>query len=380
MVQTPIIPVVEQWIKKNPGTISLGQGMVHYGPPPLALERMNQALQDPKIHQYGPGAGTAELLDLVGQKLKKENQIILSCESQIVVTAGANMAFMYALLAITNPGDEIILQSPYYFNHEMAITMASCKTVLIPTDSQYQLQTEKIREAITDRTRAVVTVSPNNPTGAVYPEESLREVNQICQDANIYHISDEVYEYFNYDGAVHFSPGSLEGAGESTISLFSLSKAYGFAGWRIGYMTAPQHLLGAIRKIQDTILICPTLVSQYAAIGALEVGAGYCKEHLKSLAEVRDLVFEALGLLGERVRIPKTQGAFYAFIKVENVKDPVELARQLIENFQVAAVPGSAFGLEKGAYLRVSYGALKRDTVAEGIGRLVKGLRQLTDI
>ncbi len=374
-VQTPIIPVVGTWIQENPGTISLGQGIVHYGPPSQAIERMNQALQTPDIHQYKAVIGVGELLDLLAEKLKVENQILLAPQSQIVVTAGANMAFMNALLAITNPGDEIILQTPYYFNHEMAITLASCKPVLVPTDAQYQLQPDKIRDAITERTRAIVTVSPNNPTGAVYSEDALRAVNQICKTAQIYHISDEAYEYFTYDETPHFSAGSLQGAGEYTISLYSLSKAYGFASWRIGYMATPRHLLEAIRKIQDTILICPTVVSQYAAVGALEVGAGYCLEYLKPLAEVRDLVFDELSKLGDRVQIPKTQGAFYVFIKVENVEDSVELAHRLVQEYQVAVVPGTAFGLEEGCYLRVAYGALERNTVAEGIGRLVKGLR-----
>ena len=123
-----------------------------------------------------------------------------------------------------------------------------------PTDDLYQLQPALISEAITPRTRAVVTISPNNPTGAGYPEADLREVNELCRARRIYHISDETYEYFTYGGARHFSPGSL--GGEHTISLFSLSKAYGFASWRIGYMTIAESLFESIKKIQDTILIC----------------------------------------------------------------------------------------------------------------------------
>src|SRR5262249_18275058 len=156
---------------------------------------------------------------------------------------------------------ELVLQVPYYFNHEMAITMASCQPVLVPADSNYQLQPKLIRAAITKRTKAVVTVSPNNPTGAVYPEDALREVNQLCRDHGIYHIHDEAYEYFTYNGARHFSPGSIPGAEAYTISLYSLSKAYGFASWRIGYMVAPNHLIEAINKIQDTILICAPVIS-----------------------------------------------------------------------------------------------------------------------
>ena len=129
-----------------------------------------------------------------------------------MVTAGANMAFMHAVLAITEPGDEVILPVPFYFNHEMAIEMAACKAVRVPTDSQYQLRLDAIREAITPRTRAIVTISPNNPSGAVFTEASLREVNALCRERGLYHIADEVYEYFTYGSARHVSPGSFPGA------------------------------------------------------------------------------------------------------------------------------------------------------------------------
>ena len=130
--------------------------------------------------------------------------------------------------------------SPYYFNHEMAVTMAGCRPVLVATDDDFQLDLDAVAAAITANTRAVVTISPNNPSGAVYPEADLRELNRLCAERGVYHIHDEAYEYFLYDGAEHFSPGSLPDAGDHTISLFSLSKAYGFASWRIGYLPPPR--------------------------------------------------------------------------------------------------------------------------------------------
>ncbi len=145
------------------------------------------------------------------------------------------MGFLNAILAITSPGDEIILQTPYYFNHEMAVAIAGCRAIPVPTDSNYQLRLDAIRQAITGRTRAIVTVSPNNPTGVVYSEADLRQINALCASSGIYHITDEAYEYFTYDGAEHFSPGSIPDSAESTLSLYTLSKAYGFASWRIGY-------------------------------------------------------------------------------------------------------------------------------------------------
>ncbi len=376
-VQTPIIPVIGDWIRQVPGTISLGQGMVHYGPPVQALQHMQRALQDTEIHKYKAVDGVDTLRSVVSEKLQRENRIAITPQNQVIVTAGGNMGFINAILAITNPGDEIILQTPYYFNHEMAITIANCTPVLVPTDDQYQLQPDQIRAAITAKTRAVVTVSPNNPSGAVYSREALTAVNEMCRASRIYHISDEAYEYFTYEGVEHFSAGSLEDAEEYTISLYSLSKAYGFAGWRIGYMVTPRHLASAMRKIQDTILICPPVPCQYAAIGALQAGADFCAPHLRSLAEVRSLVLKKLIPLEGQIRIPKTRGAFYFLINVQGSHDSLELAHRLIQEFRVAVIPGTAFGLQNGCYLRVAYGALEKETVAEGIGRLVRGLQSI---
>ena len=195
-VQSPLIPIIGELIRSNPGTISLGQGVVYYDPPPEAIALLPEFLAHPENHKYKPVQGVAPLLSAIEAKLKADNGIEINGQNCIVVTAGSNMGFMNAVLAITDAGDEIIIQTPYYFNHEMAIAIASCRPVLVATDTNYQLRPKAIAQAITERTRAVVTISPNNPTGAVYSEEALWEVNQICRDRGIYHISDEAYEYF----------------------------------------------------------------------------------------------------------------------------------------------------------------------------------------
>ncbi|RAQ38764.1 aspartate aminotransferase, partial [Arthrospira sp. O9.13F] len=208
-VQSPIIPIIGKLINNHPGTISLGQGVVYYGPPPVAFDHISEFLASPENHKYKPVIGITPLLEIIADKLQTENHINLSDRQKIVVTAGSNMGFMNAILAITSPGDEIIIQSPYYFNHEMAIMMASCQPVVIQTDDNYQLRIDAIQAAITDKTRAIVTISPNNPTGAVYSPEALQEINQICSDRHLYHISDEAYEYFTYNKIKHTSPATF---------------------------------------------------------------------------------------------------------------------------------------------------------------------------
>jgi aspartate/methionine/tyrosine aminotransferase len=220
-------------------------------------------------------------------------------------------------------------------------------------------------------------VSPNNPTGAVFPEAALRDVNDLCARHGLFHISDEVYEYFTYGSAKHVSPGAFDGAHAHTISMFSLSKAYGFAGWRIGYMVYPERLHEAIAKIQDTVLVCPPVLSQIAAVAAMEAGPTYCRQHLQSFAEVRDIVLSELRALEPLCTVPPAEGAFYCFLRVNAEADPLPIAERLIREHRVAVVPGHAFGMSSGCYFRVAYGALQKATVAEGVGRLVAGLRAL---
>jgi aspartate/methionine/tyrosine aminotransferase len=376
-VQTPIIPVVGELIRQHPGTISLGQGVVYYGPPPEALEYVEMFFESPENHKYKLVQGIPELRRAIATKLAAENGIRIDDPRRLIVTAGGNMAFVNALLAVADPGDEVILQVPYYFNHEMAVTFASCRCVCVATDEDYQLRADAIRKAMTDRTRAVVTISPNNPTGAVYDEAALREVNALCGDRGIYHIHDEAYEYFTYDGRARFSPGSIEGAAKHTICLYSLSKAYGFASWRIGWMVLPVHLYDAVRKIQDTVLICPPVVSQWAAVGAMKVGRSYCLGKRQAIEEVRRLMLEALGGLDDIATVPPAGGAFYFLLRVYTDLPSMELAERLVREHGVAVIPGETFGVTDHCALRVAYGALAKDTAAEGIGRLVRGLKAI---
>jgi aspartate/methionine/tyrosine aminotransferase len=376
-VQTPIIPVVADLIRRHPGTISLGQGVVYYGPPPQAEAKIAEFFRTPEIHKYKPVHGIPELVSAFTEKLATENSINVGDKRALFVTAGSNLAFAATILAITDPGDEVILQAPYYFNHEMAITMANARPVLASTRVDYQLDLDAIRAAITPKTKAIVTISPNNPTGAVYPASDLRAVNALCAERGLYHIHDEAYEYFVYDGAEHFSPASMKVTEEHTISLFSLSKAYGFASWRVGFALAPAGLRESINKILDTLQICAPVISQFAAIGCLEAGALYCRKKLEETERVRKLVKEALSQFGNALVVPGARGAFYYLIRPQSKMKPMQIVEQLISNHRVAVVPGTAFGMEDRCALRVSYGSLTAETAREGLQRLTTGLSEI---
>jgi aspartate/methionine/tyrosine aminotransferase len=376
-IQTPIIPTITQLARENPGTISLGQGVAYYGPPKQAYDEILKQLSSPKLNAYGPVEGIPELTQALAKKLHTRNNISVNLHNKVFVTAGSNMAFSSLMLAITDPGDEIILLTPYYFNHEMAIRMVNATPVLVPTLDNYHPDIEHIKSAITDKTRAIVTVSPNNPTGAVYTQEELTTINQLCAERGIYHISDEAYEDFLHEDRQHFSPASLNNSEKHTISLYSLSKAYGFAGWRVGYMLIPSHLFTSLRKVQDTVLISPTIISQYAALGAHSAPYSYIENNLKEIKQSRQVCLAAINNTDLLARPATAEGAFYLFLKLNTDKDDLTLAKQLIAQYGVATIPGSAFEASNGSYLRISYGALTSNNVEDGINKLTLGLREL---
>jgi len=256
----------------------------------------------------------------------------------------------------------------------MAIRIAGCVPVIVPTDEKYRPIIAKIHAAITPRTRAVVTISPNNPTGAVYSPECLAEINRLCRRKGIYHIHDEAYESFTY-GMPHMSPATNIKSVRHTISLYTFSKAFGMAGWRVGYLLIPAALEASIKKIQDTNLICPPILNQIAATAALSAGRDWYAHRIAEIERVRHVVIEQLQSLGDRIDCPTPQGAFYALARYRSSIDEMQLIERLIAEFGVAVMPGSTFGAP--GSLRIAYGALDAKSVAEGMGRLVRGLKTL---
>ncbi len=380
-VDAPIIPAIAELVRSNAGTISLGQGVVNYGPPEGAIQALPSLMGDTQLHKYQSVLGHSGLLEALTQKLSAENNIQPNAESLVMVTAGSNMAFLNCVMAVGDPDDEFILPMPFYFNQEMAIRMCGCVPVTVPVNEDWSLDVEALAAAITPRTRAIVTVSPNNPTGAVYSEAALTAVNKLCAEKGIYHFSDEAYEYFTYGGARHFTPASLPGAARHTFSFYSMSKNYGMASWRIGYVVFPADLFDAMNKVQDTNLICAPVPSQLLALQVLTYGRAWVAPKVEALAAVRENVYAALSQLGDLVQFPKTQGAFYVLMKMPGLKgeqDPLAFNRAMAQKHKVVSIPGFAFGLtntQEANYQRLSYGALQAASVSEGVERYVAAVK-----
>ena len=373
-VDLPVIPYVNELIARNEGTISLGQGTVFYPPPAAAIHASMETMKATAEHKYGGVAGLPALHHQLRKKLADKNNIVLAQDQCVYITAGSNMAFNTLVMAISSPGDEIILINPCYFNHKMSVAMNACRAVVVASDRDYQPDLEAIQRAINKKTRAVVTISPNNPSGRVYSQEMLVAINQLCARYGLYHISDEAYEDFVYDGHRHFSPGSLAAAGEHTLSLFSFSKSYGMASWRVGYMLIPNKLKLAVDKIQDTMLICAPVASQHLAAQCL-LYPDYPQQHIEHIKKNRALFLTELSQLDFIEPALVSDGAFYMYIGIKQKIDDYRLVTQLIRHHKVAVMPGSAFN-SVNTRMRVSFAALSHAEASLGVQRLVEGLTQ----
>ena len=397
-VLQPVIPEVGALVRHTPGTLSLAQGMVGWGPPSLVLEALQSAIAsqlrgaaaapDPTRDGYGPVRGDQDLLAALASSLQQHHGVDLD-GADLWVTAGRNMAFnaIAQVLCDGPPAEpsEVILPVPWYFNHVMAVQLAGGRPVAV--DAGLVPDPQRLAAAITPRTRAIVTVSPNNPSGVVMPRAVLEAINRLCARHGLLHISDEAYGQFVYGTEPHWSAGSLSGAAAHTVTLQSLSKAYGMAGWRVGFMAAPASLTAALAKVQDTVLICPPRLMQRAAVAALAAGPAWCKPRIAALAARRQQLLDGLASAtadGLPLRLlAEPDGAFYGLVALEAAAagslTGEQLMRRLVLEHRVAVVCGESFGLAAGLgpTLRLSYGLLDADALQEALRRLFEGIRAL---
>lgn len=355
--------------------VSLGQGVPFFGPPEATMDAAAAALREPNGYRYSNDAGRPVLRQALARKLRQDNDIAVDWRHNIIATTGANQAFVNGVLAITDVGDSVVIVTPHYFNHVMAVHMAGCRPIFVEAGEGYVPDVDDVAAALQDDTRAVVTVSPNNPTGAVYPPATLRAINELCADHGLYHISDEPYEYFVYGDTRHVSPASFDAALEHTISLFSFSKSYGMSGYRMGAMVVPADMYEAVIKVQDTVIICPPGPSQAAAIAALEIGGAYPRQFLPALEDAREVFIDGMDALGG-VSMPVTNGAFYFLLQLDTHKAAWDIALRLIEDFGVVTIPGEAFAAAQPS-LRIAYGNITEREAREGMRRLADGLQSL---
>ncbi|MGB9300821.1 MAG: pyridoxal phosphate-dependent aminotransferase, partial [Anaerolineae bacterium] len=305
--------------------------------------------------------------------LAERNGLAADPETEMVITAGGNQAFFLALLTLLEPGDKVLLPSPFYFNHEMSLRVVGAVPMEVPLreETGFQLTFDDLEPYFKMQPRAVVVVSPNNPTGTVYHPEELEHIASAAAARGMAVIFDETYQAFLYDGAQHLSPGSIPEARSHVITVGSFSKTFSLAGWRLGYLIAEPDFVKQAIKVQDAMLVCAPVISQRAALGALKTPLEELTRRRAVLSERRQLIAQRLSEIS-RLQWHPTDGAYYAFVRVEDCLDSIALSWDLLECAHLAVVPGSIFGRNGEGFLRLSYGSVEGSDLDEACHRLAK--------
>jgi len=365
------IRVIMDMAVRVPGCIRLVAGEPNFPTPPHIVEAANQAAREGHT-KYTDNSGIIELRQCVAERISQRAGRPVG-DDQVIVTPGAVAALFTTLMAIVDPGDEVIVVSPAWPNYVMQIQLVGARPVTVITTEAtgYVPTVGQLEAAVSDRTKAIIINSPSNPTGAVFSEEGLDEILCFARAADIYVISDEVYEEVVYE-LPHVSATSHDPDGR-VVGIFSLSKSYAMTGWRVGYAVAPEHIAPHIRKCQEPTVSCVNAPAQYAALAALTGPQDAVVEMRNAYRDRRDNVHEILASAG--VPALKPGGAFYMWVDIGGAgKSDIAFSTSLIENRQVAVVPGSTFGPANTERVRISL-ATAPDELYEGVHRLVEEIK-----
>jgi len=354
--------------------ISLGIGEPDFVTPERILQAGIDSLRRGET-QYTSNSGIAQLRASLSAHLSKLYGVSYDAESELLITVGVSEALYLALTAVLDPGDEVIVPQPCFVAYTPEVTFAGGVPVTIGTlvENNFQVTAAEIEAAITPRTKALLIGYPNNPTGAVMSREELVEIAALAEHHDLLVISDEIYDRLVY-GVRHVCFASLPGMRERTITLGGFSKDYAMTGWRIGYAGGPAEMIAAMRKVhQYTIMSAPT-TAQVAAIEALATGDEYVQQMVGEYDRRRQLIVGGLNTLGLDCFEPR--GAFYAFPSIaRSGMDDNEFAERLLQEEEVAAVPGSAFGSSGSGFVRMSY-ATAYEKIEEALNRLERFMRR----
>jgi len=353
--------------------ISLGQAIPGFGPPEVALDAARRALGDPTTHRYSADAGLVTLREALCENLTSHRRIDVRPDD-VVVTAGGNQAFMLAASTLIDPGHEVVLTSPYFVNHEMAIRALGGVPIEAPLSESdgFRPRWESIEPHLTSQTRAVVMCSPSNPTGAVATTDDVTRIVRELSSRDIVLFSDETYFHF-FDEAGRLadpsSAASVDGWRESVVVIGTFSKSFGMTGWRVGYMLADRSVCEQALKIQDAMIICAPVISQIAAEAAVRGDWNYPYRFHEQLMERRAALRQGIARIRALHWTP-TSGGFFAFVRVSGCDDSLTLAADILERAHVITIPGAAFGRAGEGFLRLSYGAATATALAEACERL----------
>ncbi len=360
------------------GAVNLAQGFPDFDPPREVIEAAKAAL-DGGYNQYSVTWGARELREAIVRKAKAFNGIDADPEVNVVVTCGSTEAMMAAMLALVNPGDEVVIFEPFYENYgpDAVVSGATPRYVRMEWPN-WRLDEEALKSAFTPRTKAVILNTPNNPTGKVFRREELKLLADLCTDHDAVAVTDEIYEHIVYEGRRHVSLATVGDMADRTVTVNGLSKTYSATGWRVGWALAPKPLADAMRRIHDFLTVGAPHPLQIAAVRALTLPESYYADLARMYEARRDRFVAGLRSVGLECRSP--EGAYYVMADISRFpfEDDWTFARALVERLGVAAVPGSSFYARPEDGRRfVRFMFSKRDETLEDALSRLEGLRNL---
>ena len=365
--------IASTWRAKGADVITLGQGLPGFDPPAAAVKAFHAALDDPSSHIYSADAGLPELRRALAASLIPLRADV-DAESEIIVTAGGNQALQLALTTLIDPGDEVVLVSPFFLNHEMAVQSVGAIPIEapVPASRAFVPSWNDVQPHVTSNTRAVLIVTPSNPTGAVVSPAELERIAAECAARDIILFVDETYLRFTYDSEP-YTALALERWRDTVVVVGSFSKQFAITGWRCGYLIANSEVIAEAMKIQDVMVICAPVPVQRAVAAILEQEPAYANRWLPELRRRRDLLMATLATI-PGVTPVQPAGAFFVMARVAGMTDSRAFALELIERQQLVTIPGAFFGKAGEGYLRISYGAASLERLRDACARVAEFL------
>jgi len=381
VLRTAMPPLVELprragvLIEKGVDVIRVDQGAVDVPPPRAFVERVADALRDPDVHRYSPDPGLPELRSALARYAAQRLGVECDPERELIITAGANQGCFATLMALVEPGDEVLLPSPWYFNHAMTLTALGAVPVPVPTSAEegFVPTPDAVAAAITPRTRGLVLVNPNNPTGACYGDDLVHRLVELAIERDLWILSDQTYHELHYGGEPPLSPAAIPGARDRVVTAGSFSKSMGLAGWRLGFLAGPADFLDEVLKIQDCSVICATRAGQEGLLAALPEAEQHVIQVRDTLRDRRDQLVMSLRAAGLETFV-EPAGSLFLLLRLPGVGDDMAFCRRLLEEQHVVAVPGSAFGPGGEGSIRLSFGATPPHRLDEVVRRIAEAI------
>lgn len=352
------------------GAVNLSQGFPDFDPPEAILKRLAEVAHTGP-HQYSITWGAQNFREALADKQSKLMGRKLDPDSEIVVTCGSTEAMMAAMMTVANPGDKVIVFSPFYENYGADTILSGAEPIYVPLrPPTFSFDAGELEVAFKQRPKALILCNPSNPSGKVFTFEELSIIAELAKKYDAYVITDEVYEHIVYEPNRHVYIASLPGMFERTLSCSSLSKTYSITGWRLGYVTAPAGITDVLRKVHDFLTVGAASPLQEAVVVGLRFGEDYYRELLKTYTEKRNLFLSGLDRIG--IKYTKPQGAYYVMLDISRFgyKSDIQFCEDLARLVGVGAVPGSSFFKEDVNHLIRLHFAKKTDTLTEALNRL----------